>query len=453
MEAIGGKTWIHIVAAGAGNQPHEIWLSFPRDVAASRNNGHHIRYDDLRTGVSYQYLPHDNKLFRCSVEAMAAESFRSIAGVFQAIFRGDVSLGERFFEYEIVRQRQRTVDDRGQSWIEYELDFEFPNQTAAAVIRVDPKAMLPSSLTFTVTSPNEEMRIEFAVDYPDDGPADIYAIGVPRDAPVEDRLPSAELTQVLEAIDQGRRDLDNYFAIVASSPNDLPRLVWRKGDKWRVDICQPTERTDYVARVEPGTDMLKWWRERLKLFCTMPYLVCDGRQIDRCGIEMEDGKPASSGWKLVEKVWDKDHTGVSSLCDSRSYMVELRAYPPSLSAKSGTWPHCTIQLEPHGENGPAGSVRVEILISDARKPLGHKQQFWLDPQRNFVLVRQETTDLDPASAANFGIHELDDFRQSPRGVWYPTVIRWKTETGVQTRCYYLDFNVELPDELFKRQAS
>ena len=324
MEAIGGKTWIHIVAAGTGNQPHEIWLSFPRDVAASRNNGHHIRYDDLRTGVSYQYLPHDNKLFRCSVEAMAAESFRSIAGVFQAIFRGDVSLGERFFEYEIVRQRQRTVDDRGQSWIEYELDFEFPNQTAAAVIRVDPKAMLPSSLTFTVTSPNEEMRIEFAVDYPDDGPADIYAIGVPRDAPVEDRLPSAELTQVLEAIDQGRRDLDNYFAIVASSPNDLPRLVWRKGDKWRVDICQPTEQTDYVDRVEPGTDMLKWWRERLKLFCILPYLVCDGRQIDRCWSEMEDGKPASSGWKLVEKVQGKDHTGESRFCDSRSHLVELR---------------------------------------------------------------------------------------------------------------------------------
>ncbi len=453
MEAIGGKTWIHIVTANKGKQPHEIWLSFPRDVAASRDDNH-ARYDDLRTGVSYQYVPQDNKLFRCSVGAMAAESFRSTAGVFQAIFRGDVSLGERFFNLEIVTQRKRTVDDRGQTWIEYELDFDSPNraQTATAVIRVDPKAMLPASLTLAVTAPNE-VRIECSVDYPADGPADIYALGVPRNAPMEDHLPSAELTRVLKAIDQGRHDLDNYFAIVASSPNDLPRLVWRKGDKWRVDICQPTEQTDYVDRVEPGSDMLKWWRERLKLFCIMPYLVCDGRQIDRCGIEMEDGKPASSGWKLVEKVWGRDHSGNSSLCRAPLYLVELRAYPTNLSAKSGTWLHCTIRLDPRGENGPAGSVRVELLISDVRKPLGHKQQFRLDPERNFVLVREETTDLDPASTDKFGIHELDDFRQSPRGVWYPTVIRRKTETGVQTSCYYLDFDVELPDELFKRQAS
>ena len=30
-------------------------------------------------------------------------------------------------------------------------------------------------------------------DYPAEGPADIYALGVPRDAPIEDRMPPPDL--------------------------------------------------------------------------------------------------------------------------------------------------------------------------------------------------------------------------------------------------------------------
>ena len=59
------------------------------------------------------------------------------------------------------------------------------------------------------------------------------------------------------------------------------------------------------------------------------------------------------------------------------------------------------------------------------------------------------------------IYEYDDFRQTPRGVWYPTVSRWKNiiqsanknkpagiEFDDQVMYFYLDFTAELPDELF-----
>ena len=73
------------------------------------------------------------------------------------------------------------------------------------------------------------------------------------------------------------------------------------------------------------------------------------------------------------------------------------------------------------------------------------KRWWLDPNRGYVAVRKEVPSLQYD-------WEYDDFRQSPHGVWYPTVVRWKTEHGVQTKHYYLDFGVKLPDELFTRTA-
>jgi hypothetical protein len=72
-----------------------------------------------------------------------------------------------------------------------------------------------------------------------------------------------------------------------------------------------------------------------------------------------------------------------------------------------------------------------------------------------VLVKEEATDLpqagdDPskASGRSHGIHEFEGFCQSPRGVWYPTVVHWSPTGTTQTNYYHLDFNVEVSDDLF-----
>ena len=77
------------------------------------------------------------------------------------------------------------------------------------MIRVDPEKKLPDSMTFTCGK--EKMQATF--DYPAEGPADIYALGVPRDAPVEDRMPPPDLSRILKLVRQTRRDFDDYLAI------------------------------------------------------------------------------------------------------------------------------------------------------------------------------------------------------------------------------------------------
>jgi len=61
------------------------------------------------------------------------------------------------------------------------------------------------------------VKVEIAFDYPAEGPADIYALGAPREAPVEDRMPPPDLDRIMKIVQQNRRDFGDYLAIAGES--------------------------------------------------------------------------------------------------------------------------------------------------------------------------------------------------------------------------------------------
>ena len=139
-------------------------------------------------------------------------------------------------------------------------------------------------------------------------------------------------------------------------------------------------------------------------------------------------------------------------------------------AKSASSPLYTTHLDPKGENGPAGSVRVEVQIAHRDTPddrsVFHKEEFWLQPKYGYAVVKHVYSDCpavdeDPRRKEKELVYEYDDFRQTPRGLWYPTVSRCKNaiqsenknkpggiEFHDQVTYFYVDFTAELPDELF-----
>ena len=165
---------------------------------------------------------------------------------------------EIFFGIRIVKQRQQTVTEQGRRWILYELELEPQGggpkppveiPPISMVIRVNPEKMLPDSWTITqgkfeVTQPDsktvtrEAVKVEIAFDYPAEGPADIYALGAPRDAPVEDRMPPPDLDRIIKIVQQNRRDFGDYLAIAGGNngpKSSIVHLIRCKGDKFRVD--------------------------------------------------------------------------------------------------------------------------------------------------------------------------------------------------------------------------
>jgi hypothetical protein len=185
-----------------------------------------VRFTDFRAGVKYEYDSKAKSLSRLPVSGEAAESFQSMSALFRGLLRGESPQGDRFAEDRIVGRKEHSVEENGQKWLDYELELQRGKVTATVVIRVQPETKLPVSMTVVV--PGGSVKFEF--DYPAEGPTDIYALGVPRDTPVDDRMPPADLAEIIRSLNMGCRDLDNYFAVVSGA---LPeRFVWRKGDKW-----------------------------------------------------------------------------------------------------------------------------------------------------------------------------------------------------------------------------
>ena len=359
------------------------------------------------------------------------------------------------------------MDEQGRRWILYELEFgnpdnRDPGKTTSVVIRVDPRRMLPDSMTFT----RGDEKWQMTIDYPDEGPADIYALGVPRDTPVDDRMPPPDLDRILKIVQQNRRDFGDYLAVAGGDNRDrrfAVHLIRCKGDKCRVDVGLGD--TKHVAS---GADMERWWREHGKDVLPEGSVLCDGRRVYQRTFVGPEAKWEPSNSPIQQ---GNGRAAAARIGRSESYFVDLKAYPQELSPEElASTPLLTVHLDPTGENGPAGSVRVERLFAEQSGPADrstyHKTEFWLQPEYGYAVV-QYAMSLSPAVDEDLLpkekqlIWKYEGFLQTPSGVWYPTVVRWQNmvqsankneprriEFVDKVMYFYLDFAAELPDELF-----
>ena len=234
------------------------------------------------------------------------------------------------------------------------------------------------------------MKVEIAFDYPAEGPADIYALGVPRDAPVEDRMPPPELDRIIKIVQQNRRDFGNYLAIAGGNTRSSVHLIRCKGDKFRIDVG-----VGDTSHVASGAEMEKWWREHGREVLPEGSVLCDGRRIyEHSFVHPEPW------WKpSMDPIRQGDgprRCGRAS-ADAAEYLVELLAYPPRLDpqqmASSPLW---TTHFDAKGENGPAGCVRVELQLAKnggaGDRNAYHKEEFWLQPKYGYAVVKHVTSD-------------------------------------------------------------
>ena len=103
------------------------------------------------------------------------------------------------------------------------------------------------------------------------------------------------------------------------------------------------------------------------------------------------------------------------------------------------------------------------LIFEVNSGFRQKSQLWLDSDHGFAVVRKkihfppDPTPQDNAKVASIEVEvdEFDEFKRTPRGTWYPTLMRRKSQKRdgtlvlvVQATHFAIDFNSELPDRLF-----
>ncbi len=456
-EAVASKPWIHMHSKDPQGNTRDLWLSLPRDIAALKSPSL-IRHDDHRRGSRLEFDPTTKKLLRLPIEDK--ESFESMTTFFRAIFRGDAQLGERLAEDQIVEQNQRTVTEAGQTWLEHDLTVQRGDKTALCTVRVNPEQRLPVWLRLKAG----EMQVQYDFDFPATGPLNIYELDVSRDIAVEDRMPPADLAKIQRSMQSSQRGLDNYMAIMMrgsrqrGGPQNPERIFWRKGDRWRVELVMPMA----PPKDAPGAggDTAAWWRKQMKQIEGLPVLVCDGRKVYRAEFS---GNTVSS-WK-TERVLrsGEGREAARFFPDAGENLLEYAAYPMLISTAMST-----ISLDPKGTGGPDKSLLLELNFTNVDDRAYRKMRCWLDPERQYVVLKSEhsgspAVDRDPQLVPSQKVyaHEYGEFRQSPRGVWYPTEVVWKngltpvspdkSQPAVPqdlVRSYVLDFEADLPDELF-----
>lgn len=461
------KPWIHgITTLSDGSQTGtlEFWISPQRRVCAAKF-GNLFRYHDRQLEVTTQYDSEEGIVYRVPELKLPGDEQRAYqdAQVFEQLLMDQNDAAHAFPGEKVVQGGKKELTENGKRWIEYAFTLERryePLTSRAMTVRVDAESRLLHSWTIRES---HGLTAVTRFDYPDSGPADIYALGVPRSAKIVDRIPRGDLARIDAAMKAARRRFDDYDAIVVqhtegrrTSYERLTNLsvkrVRRRGGQLRVDMLLTAK--PGLEPPKPDADMSRWWKENREKYWSVPLQVCDGTTVYFYLMVDDRLRPDQAPNTAVE------------LRSKRAMRLPADDPPvewPHLMPEHYSHPHLwtseakrEITLDADPGDGPEGSIRLIVTESEGLydRPAGERYRYWIDPELGYALRKSVSTVFEPRSSeiAYIDTVEFDQFAQSPGGAWYPTVATRTTTRpeGIrQVTEFYLDFDSELPDEVFQ----
>jgi hypothetical protein len=215
-------------------------------------------------------------------------------------------------------------------------------------------------------------------------------------------------------------------------------LVWKKGNRWRIETALPPQ--EYFGNHFPvDKDHKQWLRDLFKKALFEPLAVCDGKVVYEG--EMEGQKRGT--FKLLGTADQAD----SECPEVMGAMPATWCYPRDFNAPNDRTEEI-LNLKPAG--GPPNTVLVTSRVVHPRDDEIPWQRFWLDSARGYVVVRHDLLTADPAKPpTDHDIQDLmDQWEQTPSGIWYPTRVNVGSRGG-EWYHFFLDFKADMPDDLFK----
>jgi hypothetical protein len=468
-QAIHAQKWIRATVRYTDGGNGTMWLSPDQQIWAFRLNDSSYFYSG-RERVKYEYVPSpgDRSVTKLPLGEDSAQRVLSM----NALSQGKSAVGHWLFGTEkILSQERREITEAGKTWIEFRMTL-WRGDRNQAILRVDPETKLPVSLALvSPTNPKDPLTWHF--DYPDHGPVDIYALGVPPETKVDDRMPSNDALKVLRAMVSSREEIGDFRLLVGeySGYGDLGAVVWRKGDLWRVDSY--SNHGNVTPAVEPpeGQDWAKWFEARLKGHEPIPIYVCDGRTVWVNSDPLPGARPR---WKVSPHIGPQDlmsGEGLGSLPGCLNVKIASLLFP-DLSPKRG-W---DFEFDPQPSDAPGCVLLKRSARLATEKPLVGHEWYYVDPAKHHAVVRAELFNLppespsDPIATRQRQTIRMDNFQQTKQGFWYPAVIyntmadddeiQPRKDHGgrpvpvgailqvKQTIRYHFDFAADLPDSLF-----
>ncbi len=480
VEAVRDKPWIHLVLKIPDGEKFEQWYSMPHQISASHAPSY-TDFFDFRTGRSEYYSPEKGHITRFLADSKSSnrKNFEDFSLLFQELTKGEeqLSFADAFLDdpdIKSVEQSRREIKDQKGRWYEYELRFQQDEpQADSLTIRVDSESMLPQTMTMNISDEGEAKSMTFLFDFPDTGPQDIYALGVPRDKEIVDISPQ-QLTgrrkEIVDAIRAAAEGFDDYRALMISSKPDLPwhigtpYLVWRQGNKSRSETgCIDPDNPP--PKVEPGkqTDHLTWWKNRCRKLWFLSGQIFDGETL----FDAQYVTPESEYRQQEHPYVFRPDEWVVTGWKEHSWTIEwpartapiVWAYPKSIEGMLES-PLYEIEIVPEPRDDAPKAVRLKAVSTPEGENRTDESEYLLDPEKGYALLHSRTASFtldgdDKVLSSEFE-QTCNEWKQSPKGYWYPTLILSESsflQDGEQIHQpsrvhYYLDFDVPMPDTLF-----
>ena len=198
-QAIDNVPWMHVLTTieteQGPNRNQEEWIGFDRSIEVRKAHDGTVRYHDGSRDTLSVYDPGQGTVTITSLSdryavprrrplpGSAAETVTAMLDTLQ----GQANKATLSMTEEQIEGRQVQII-RGQ----YQLEEDDITQDTTVVI--DAQSKLPISIDATATKDDATVlaQLHAVFDYPEDGPATIYEVGVPTDAMVIDRRPRPE---------------------------------------------------------------------------------------------------------------------------------------------------------------------------------------------------------------------------------------------------------------------
>ncbi len=240
--------WVHFRTIQAGEEV-EGWISIqPYRQFIRRSNS--IECIDVQTAQRFEYNVSSRTLMVKLIPELRSERVLALLKK-SSFFEVSLASIEQLKEdqgFKVTRTQQE-ID--GKTYTVLHVTSE-TNEHMSGQIKIDPELSRIVSITIPGSVSREPMTIN--LDYPANGPEDIYALGVPRDAKIidpdnpgqrEESEWNLQFKKAIEAID-ARADWP-------STPEDVSKLYWQ---------ARLAKNYDEMAVLWPGSSL--WHREVLK---------------------------------------------------------------------------------------------------------------------------------------------------------------------------------------------
>ena len=266
-----------------GNQvAGEQWLSFESQVWMWKNSDGSVEFNATNKNARYKYDPASETVTISFINDKLPLEFSSPWSMFEQMLEIFTKQGAKIAEKKGT-YKGKTVHIRVVSLSQNNVNSELQ-------LYIEPKSrlLIAAKVKGTEANGNVIMDGDAEFEYPEEGPADIYELGVPRSAKVVNNLPPADVLEVLSKYNSFKDSFSNrYTAIVTGSYSDSEnynffnlRIIYRNENLIKTEYRgtkKQKEWTEYALKNGVEFDSIyNWWSKDENSYLTQFYFY-DGK--------------------------------------------------------------------------------------------------------------------------------------------------------------------------------